>query len=135
MCRCTRNGSSSLGYKIKRQINVIDILLLYTGFIIFLKFNSALIPLNSQIKLNIIELDQYNRVLAEIITLNGLNVSKQMLSEGLLVRYPYQRNCQAYDSYQASAKLYKLGVWSDPTFVLPYEWRRTTLSPSIGIGK
>ena len=89
-------------------------------------------PLNSQVNLNIIELDQYGRVLAELMTPSGDNVGKRMLSEGLLVRYPYQRNCQAYDSTQSLAKSQKLGVWSDPNFVLPYEWRRTTVSTLIG---
>ena len=88
--------------------------------------------MNSQVNLNIIEFDQYGRVLAELITPNGENVGKKMLGEGLLVRYPYQRNCQSYDSVESSAKAKKLGVWSDPRFVLPYEWRRTTVSPAIG---
>jgi micrococcal nuclease len=88
--------------------------------------------LNSKVNLNIIELDQYGRVLAELITLKGDNVGKEMLAKGLLVRYPYQRNCQSYDSLESSAKANKLGVWSDRTFVLPYEWRRTTVSPAIG---
>jgi micrococcal nuclease len=91
-----------------------------------------LVPLNSQVNLNIIELDQYGRVLAEVLTLNGINTGKKMLTEGLLVRYPYQKNCQAYDSFQTEAKNKKIGVWSDPNFVLPYEYRRTTINPLIG---
>ena len=91
-----------------------------------------LVPLNSQIALKIVETDQYERSLSEVFTLNGYNIGKKMLSEGLLVRYPYQKNCQSYDSFQNGAKNAKLGVWSDPNFVLPYEYRRTTVRPNIG---
>lgn len=88
--------------------------------------------MNSEVKINIIEYDQYGRILAELLTLASVNTGKKMLGEGLLVRYPFQRNCQSYDSDEKSAKAAKLGVWSDPTFVLPWEWRRTTLGPLIG---
>lgn len=93
-----------------------------------------MIPLNAKINLKIVELDQYDRVLGEIRTQGGVNVGQKMLSEGLLVRYPYQRNCGTYEQYEKTAKSQKLGVWSDSSFVLPYEWRRTTL-PSNIIGR
>ena len=50
-----------------------------------------------------------------------------MVKEGYAVAYRKQSGCGAYITLENTAKAQKLGVWSDPNFVLPGDYK-----PSVG---
>jgi hypothetical protein len=53
-----------------------------------------------------------------------------MAEIGMGVYYPFQSGCLEYRTISNLAKSKKVGVWSDPKFELPWDYRRR-----MGIGK
>lgn len=84
--------------------------------------------------------DQYGRILGEIYSKTGINVNKKMVETGMAVLYfQSQPACSDYHQIERTAKATKTGVWSDPDFVMPFFWRKTTTrrpaTIPIAIGK
>lgn len=67
--------------------------------------------------------DRYKRTLA-IVFINGVNVNEEMLHNGMAWHFiKYDKNA-AWDAIQAQAKKQKLGLWSLPNAIAPWEWRK-----------
>lgn len=86
-----------------------------------------LLPTGSDVTLNVDKIDLYGRVVAEIITKAKINVNKKMVEIGQAVHYPFQKGCDAYADLEKTAKKNKIGVWSDPTFQLPWTYRENNV--------
>lgn len=89
-----------------------------------IKILSALLPIDSTLTLRNSSIDMYGRTLAAVISKDNINVNEKLVEEGLLVWYYKQRGCNSYEAIQNVAKAAKLGVWSDPTFVMPWIYRQ-----------
>ena len=72
----------------------------------------------------------YNRTLAEIININGININKKMVESGMAIYYPFQNGCKEYQELESFPKKSKIGLWSDANFELPWDYRKRE-----GIGK
>ena len=68
--------------------------------------------------------DMYNRTVAEVINVNSSNINMEMMRVGLVILYPFQKGCGHYKPVENKAKELKLGVWSDPKFELPWDYRK-----------
>lgn len=83
-----------------------------------------LLPLYSKVTLIGSKLDMYNRTLAEVVNSNGTNTNLQMMEEGMVVFYPYQKGCKEFRDMEAKAQKGKKGVWQDKNFEKPWDYRK-----------
>jgi len=76
------------------------------------------------------KLDPYGRVVGQVVLPDGTDVNLAQLQAGLawfFKRYERELDTQArrvYADAEASARTKKLGLWSDPTSVAPWDFRR-----------
>lgn len=82
-----------------------------------------MLPIKTNVSLMGCLKDPYGRTVAEVLNHKGENINKKMLELGYAVVYPYQKGCDEYHEIQKKAKHHKLGVFSDPTFQNPWEYR------------
>ena len=80
-----------------------------------------------------IEKDRYGRSVAELFSQipgqkEELFINAEMLKAGMAFHYKqYSKNCHNYDSFEPSeeiARSQKLGVWRDPNFLRPWDYRK-----------
>ncbi|HEY9804660.1 MAG TPA: thermonuclease family protein [Leptolyngbyaceae cyanobacterium] len=80
-----------------------------------------------RVTLNITDSDRYGRKVAEVRLKDGSLVQQILLQEGLAKVYrPYLNKCPSKEIVQqaeAKAQQQKLGIWGDPKFVNPWEYR------------
>jgi len=80
-----------------------------------------------RVTLNIIDSDRYGRKVAEVRLKDGTFVQQVLLKEGLAKVYrPYLNKCPSKEIVQqaeAKAQEQKLGIWGDPKFINPWEYR------------
>lgn len=81
-----------------------------------------------RVVLNITDTDRYGRQVAEVRLPNGTFIQETLIREGLaLVNRPYLRYCpskEIIEQAEADAKKNFRGVWKDPQFVAPWDYRR-----------
>ncbi|MCD8488081.1 MAG: thermonuclease family protein [Desertifilum sp.] len=81
-----------------------------------------------RVVLTITDSDRYGRKIGEVRLRNGTFIQEVLVSEGLALVYrPYLKNCPSaalIEAAEATAKSQKKGVWQDPKFVVPWEYRR-----------
>ncbi|XWK89807.1 MAG: thermonuclease family protein [Phormidium sp.] len=81
-----------------------------------------------RVVLNITDTDKYGRQVAEVRLPNGTFIQETLIREGLaLVNRPYLRYCpsrEMIEQAEADAKRNLRGVWKDPQFVAPWDYRR-----------
>ena len=94
---------------------------------------SELVPVNSQVELKGTKKDQYKRTLAYVTNSNGQDVNKNMMESGYVALYPYQKGCNEFKPLQEKAQKDKIGIWSDPDFELPWEYRRRMVLDENGL--
>ncbi len=68
--------------------------------------------------------DQYGRSLAEIRTLSGMNVGRELLESGAAWVYPSKSTSNEERAAEQRARSYTVGIWSLGSPVPPWEWRR-----------
>jgi len=78
--------------------------------------------------LTITDTDKYGRKVAEVRLPKGTFIQETLIGEGLaLVNRPYLRYCPskaAIEQAEVEAKKNLRGVWKDPQFVAPWDYRR-----------
>lgn len=83
---------------------------------------------DSRIILTVTDTDQYGRKVGEVRLPNGTLIQQVLIQEGLAMVYrPYLKNCpsaSAIAQAEAEAKKSGRGVWGDPKFTPPWEYRR-----------
>lgn len=81
-----------------------------------------------RVVLNITDTDKYGRQVAEVRLSNGTFIQEVLIREGLaLVNRPYLRYCpsrEIIEKAELDAKQNLRGVWKDPQFVAPWDYRR-----------
>ncbi|MFB2934700.1 thermonuclease family protein [Aerosakkonemataceae cyanobacterium BLCC-F154] len=81
-----------------------------------------------RVVLNITDTDRYGRQIAEVRLPNGKFIQEVLIREGLaLVNRPYLRYCpsrEIIEQAETDAKTNLRGVWKDPKFVAPWDYRR-----------
>ena len=81
-----------------------------------------------RVQLEITDKDRYGRSVAEVRLRDGTFVQEVLVREGLALVYsPYLKNCPSkifVQQAQGEAKVNKRGVWSDPKFIEPWEYRK-----------
>ncbi|MEM8602465.1 MAG: thermonuclease family protein [Cyanobacteria bacterium P01_H01_bin.121] len=86
-----------------------------------------LLPVGSQVTVNVLEVDRFGRSVAILHNSTGLDVNFQMVLEGQALVYPgYLENCDRslYLSAEVAARAAGLGVWGSPDFTPPWQYRR-----------
>ncbi len=82
-----------------------------------------------RVQLTIADTDQYRRKIAEVRLPNGTFIQEILIKEGLAMVYqPYLKNCPSaalIQKVEAEAKKSSKGIWNDPKFVPPWQYRRT----------
>lgn len=79
---------------------------------------------NQPVKLEIKDTDRYGRSVAIVYTLQGLCVNEELLKNGLAWHYKQYDNNSAWAAMEEKARLLKVGVWSQPNPVAPWQWRK-----------
>lgn len=81
-----------------------------------------------RVNLIITDSDRYGRKVSEVRLSDGTLVQEVLVREGLALVYrPYLKDCPSaaiVDQAETEAKQQQRGVWSDPKFVEPWEYRR-----------
>lgn len=93
---------------------------------------SLLDKANRKVELQIIEQDKYGRSVAEIsAVIDGKKVliNEEMVKAGQAYHYArYSANCphkNAIENAESIAKSQRIGVWSNPNNIKPWDYRRT----------
>lgn len=81
-----------------------------------------------RVLLTVTDTDQYGRKVSEVRLPNGTLIQQVLIAEGLALVYrPYLKNCPSaalIEQAEASAKKNLRGVWGDPKFTPPWEYRK-----------
>lgn len=73
--------------------------------------------------INELKKDRYKRSVAYVIYSDHLNLSEELLKQGLAWHYKQYSKDSKLQSLEDVARLKKIGLWQDPTSVPPWEWR------------
>ncbi|MBD2251054.1 thermonuclease family protein [Nostoc parmelioides] len=80
-----------------------------------------------RVTLNITDSDRYGRKVAEVRLSDGTFVQQVLIQEGLAKVYrPYLNKCPSkaiVQQAETQAQQQKIGIWGDPKFVNPWEYR------------
>lgn len=68
--------------------------------------------------------DRNKRLLAEVILLNGVNINKELVNNGLAWHFKKYSDNQEYAELEIKARQNKVGVWSEPNPTAPWDWRK-----------
>lgn len=68
--------------------------------------------------------DRYKRVIGEIITLDGINVNKEMVKNGLAWHYKKYSDNLEYAQLEIDAQNKHIGIWSESNPIAPWDWRK-----------
>ena len=91
---------------------------------------------SGQVRLNIVGADQYGRTLAEVYNPDDGFINLQMVESGDAVVYPREigncgDNADLLLAAEEKAKVARVGVWGDPTFVMPWDYRQSFRTPTV----
>jgi len=70
-------------------------------------------------------IDRYGRIVAHIILPDSHDLSEDLLVAGLAWQYKQYSDSPKLAELEAEARTARLGIWSYPNSVPPWEWRRT----------
>lgn len=70
------------------------------------------------------EYDQYNRLIAEAISLQGVNLNKEIVKNGLAWHYKRYSKDKTYEALENEARGLKIGLWADNNPIAPWIWRK-----------
>ncbi|HMN33046.1 MAG TPA: thermonuclease family protein [Chitinophagaceae bacterium] len=68
--------------------------------------------------------DSHGRLIAEIILEDGTNLNKELVRNGLAWHFKKYSTSKVYAALEMQARKQKIGVWSMPNPIAPWEWRR-----------
>ena len=70
------------------------------------------------------KIDNYGRILAEVILENGENLNKELVRNGLAWHFTRYSSDEEYAQLEIEARNNRIGIWSDPSPIAPWDWRR-----------
>lgn len=68
--------------------------------------------------------DRNNRLIAEIILINGININKELVTNGLAWHFKKYSDNQEYAELEVIARNNLIGIWSEPNQIAPWDWRK-----------
>jgi micrococcal nuclease len=68
--------------------------------------------------------DRYGRLISEVILLNGINVNKELVRQGLAWHFKRYSNDKEYADLEEEARLNRVGLWREPSSIPPWQWRK-----------
>jgi micrococcal nuclease len=69
------------------------------------------------------DVDRYGRTIG-MVSVDGVNVNEALLRAGLVWHYKYYDKNQEWARMESEARSAKLGLWSQPNPIPPWEYRR-----------
>lgn len=75
------------------------------------------------VKIKELKKDRYQRSVAHVFYANSLNLSEELLKNGLAWHYVKYSKDSTLQALQDKAKKNKIGLWQDPKSIPPWEWR------------
>lgn len=69
--------------------------------------------------------DRYKRLIAVILNSKKQNVNQEMVKQGLAWHYKKYSTDPIYANLEIKAKRNKVGLWSVPNPIAPWDWRKT----------
>lgn len=70
------------------------------------------------------EYDRNKRLIGEVITTSGENLNKSLVQQGLAWHFIKYSTNQEYAELEMQARKQKIGLWSEPNPIAPWEWRK-----------
>lgn len=67
--------------------------------------------------------DRNGRVIGEVFDSSDKNLNKELVKAGLAWHFKRYSNNEEYAALEIAARNQKIGLWSDPDSVAPWEWR------------
>lgn len=68
--------------------------------------------------------DRNKRLIAEVILNDGTNLNKELVKAGLAWHYSQYSDSEEYKELQNTARLNKIGLWSDEDPIAPWDFRK-----------
>ena len=68
--------------------------------------------------------DRNKRLIAEIILPDGSKLNRELVRKGLAWHFERYSNDNSYSALEQGARRNKVGVWSEPNPIAPWEWRK-----------
>lgn len=69
--------------------------------------------------------DRNKRLIAEIILADGRNLNKELVRNGLAWHFKKYSKSEEYVELENEARNNKIGIWSEPNPIAPWEWRKS----------
>lgn len=69
--------------------------------------------------------DRNKRLIAEIILADGRNLNKELVRNGLAWHFKKYSDNDEYAQLENEARNNKIGIWSEPNPIAPWEWRKS----------
>lgn len=83
-----------------------------------------------QVTLNLVDEDRYGRFVADVILSDGRNLNHELVSAGMAWWYEeYAKGNTTLQKLQEDAKSKKVGLWSEPNPIAPWDFRRGATTP------
>ncbi len=77
-----------------------------------------------QVTIHVLKKDRYGRSIANVIYDDSLDLSQELLKQGLAWHYLQYSKDPLLQKLEDQAKKEKLGLWQDKNPIPPWEWRR-----------
>lgn len=68
--------------------------------------------------------DRNKRLIAEVILEDGRNLNKELVKNGLAWHFKRYSESEDYARLDAGARINKIGIWSEPNPIAPWDWRK-----------
>lgn len=78
---------------------------------------------NKTVTLYVLKKDRYQRYIANVIYGDSLNLSHELVKQGLAWHYVKYSKDTVLQSLEDKAKLNKVGLWEDKNAIAPWTWR------------
>lgn len=75
------------------------------------------------IKIHVLKKDRYGRFIANVMYSDSLNLSYQLVNHGLAWHYVQYSKDNKLQAMEDLARKNKIGLWSDPNAIAPWQWR------------
>jgi endonuclease YncB( thermonuclease family) len=69
--------------------------------------------------------DRWKRVIAVIETVDGRNVNKELVKNGLAMHFKRYSKDMSYDKIEVQAKKQKIGMWQQKNVIEPWNYRKS----------
>ncbi len=79
--------------------------------------------------------DRNKRLIAEVVLENGSNLNKELVKNGLAWHFKKFSQDKEYAQLETQARKKKIGIWSEPNPIAPWNWRKGRKAYPHGEGK